>query len=137
VDALFAASDVVCLHVPLTEATRGLVDGRRLALMRPQAVLVNAARGAVVDEDALAAALAAGRLKGAAVDVLAVEPPPTDHPLLARSDVLLSPHLAGSTNEARARMLAGALENLAGVLRGGAPAHVVNGVTGLRPRSGR
>jgi phosphoglycerate dehydrogenase-like enzyme len=134
-DALCAASDVVTLHVPLTETTRGLIGARRLALMPRGAVVINAARGAVLDEDALAAALAARHLKGAALDVFTTEPPPADHPLRDRADVLLSPHLAGSTNEARERMIAGALRNLDGVLRGGAPAHVVNGVA-FRPRSG-
>jgi phosphoglycerate dehydrogenase-like enzyme len=128
-DALLAASDVVTLHVPLTPATTRLIDARRLALLRPGAGLVNAARGAVVDQDALAAATHL-RL---ALDVFAEEPLPAGDPLREHPHVLLSPHLAGSTNEARRRMLAGALANLDGVLRGGAPAHVVNGV---RLRSG-
>jgi D-3-phosphoglycerate dehydrogenase len=133
-DALFAAADAVTLHVPLSAATRGLVDARRLALLRPHAVLVNAARGAVLDEDALVAALDGGRLKGAALDVFATEPLPPRHPLRGRPNVLLSPHLAGSTNEARRRMIGGALGNLDRVLRGAAPEHVVNGVAGVPRR---
>jgi phosphoglycerate dehydrogenase-like enzyme len=134
-DALCQASDAITLHVPLSPATAGLIDAHRLALLRPGAVLVNAARGAVIDEDALVAALAEGRIR-AALDVFSQEPLPPGHPLRDHPGVLLSPHLAGSTNEARRRMLAGALANLDRVLRGGAPANVVNGVVGLRPRSG-
>jgi phosphoglycerate dehydrogenase-like enzyme len=134
---LLAASDAVTLHVPLLPATRGLVDARRLARIKPGAVLVNAARGPVVDEAALVAALDAGRLRAAALDVFCEEPLPAGHPLRARPDVLLSPHLAGSTAEARRRMLAAALRNLDRVLRGGDPADVVNGVEGVpRRRSG-
>jgi D-3-phosphoglycerate dehydrogenase / 2-oxoglutarate reductase len=104
--------------------------------MPPHAVLVNAARGDVVDEAALAAALDAGALKGAALDVFIQEPPAADHPLRGRPNVLLSPHLAGSTNEARAAMIASALGNLDRVLRGGDPTDVVNGVTGVPLRDG-
>jgi phosphoglycerate dehydrogenase-like enzyme len=131
-DALCAASDAVTLHVPLSPATANLIDARRLALLRPGAILVNAARGAVIDEDAL---VAATHLR-IALDVFAHEPLPPGDPLRDHPGVLLSPHLAGSTNEARRRMLAGALANLDGVLRGGLPANVVNGVGGLRPRTG-
>jgi D-3-phosphoglycerate dehydrogenase len=133
-DALLTAADAVTLHVPLGDATRGLIGARRLALMRPHAVLVNAARGAVLDEDALLAALDGGRLKAAALDVFAHEPLPPGDPLRGRPDVLLSPHLAGSTNEARRRMLGRALENLDRVLRGGPPADVVNDVAGVPRR---
>jgi phosphoglycerate dehydrogenase-like enzyme len=136
IDELCAVSDAVTLHLPLTPRSRRLIDARRLALLRPRAVLVNAARGAIVDEAALAAALDAGRLKGAALDVFTDEPPPPDHPLRGRPDVLLSPHLAGSTNEARERMIASALANLDRVLRGRDPAHVVNGVRGVPRRPG-
>jgi phosphoglycerate dehydrogenase-like enzyme len=134
IDDLCVVSDAVTLHLPLTPRTRGLIDARRLALLRPRAVLVNAARGAIVDEAALAAALDAGRLKGAALDVFTHEPPPPDHPLRGRPNVLLSPHLAGSTNEARERMIASALANLDRVLRGRDPAYVVNGVAGVPRR---
>jgi phosphoglycerate dehydrogenase-like enzyme len=133
-DELCAASDAVTLHLPLTDTSRGLFDARRLALMAPHAVIVNVARGAVLDEGALAGALDAGRLRGAALDVFAQEPPPAEHPLRGRPNVLLSPHLAGSTNEARERMIGAALDNLDRVLRGGAPTSVVNGVDGV-PRA--
>lgn len=136
-DELCATSDAITLHVPLAEGTRRLIDARRLALLQPHAVLVNAARGAVLDEAALVAALDAGRLKAAALDVFTEEPLPAGHPLRGRPDVLLSPHLAGSTEEARRRMLAAALANLDRVLRGGVPTDVVNGVEGVpRRRTG-
>ena len=133
-DELLSVSDAVTLHVPLLESTRGLIDARRLALLPRGAVLVNPARGAVVDEPALCDALASGRLKGAALDVFEREPLPPDDPLRRLDNVLLSPHLAGSTNEARERMIAITLRNLDGVLSGGEPSHVVNGVRGVPRR---
>jgi phosphoglycerate dehydrogenase-like enzyme len=134
VDELMAVSDAVTIHVPLTPSTRGMIDARRLALLPPHAVLVNAARGGVVDEQALAGALDSDKLKGVAIDVFVSEPPAEDHPLRNRPNALLSPHLAGSTNEARERMLASALHNLDRVLRGGDPRDVVNGVQGVPRR---
>jgi D-3-phosphoglycerate dehydrogenase / 2-oxoglutarate reductase len=134
IDEVCAVSDALTLHAPLLPSTRGLLDARRIALMPKGAVVVNTARGALIDEPALCQALAAGHLKGAALDVFAEEPPPVDSPLRALPNVLLSPHLAGSTNEARERMMANALRNLDGVLRGGNPEHVVNGVDGMPRR---
>jgi phosphoglycerate dehydrogenase-like enzyme len=133
-DELCSISDAITLHVPLTDDSAGLIDARRLALMSPHTVLVNAARGAVVDETALVAVLEAGALRAAAVDVFTTEPPGRDDPLLKRSDVLLSPHLSGSTNEARERMMAAGLANLARLLSGQDPTHVVNGVAGVPRR---
>ncbi len=130
-DELCAASDVVSLHLPLTRSTRSLFDAGRIARLRPGAVLINVARGAVLDERALADALDAGRLRGAALDVFEQEPPGPQSPLRGRSNVLLSPHLAGSTNEARERMIRRTLQNLGRVLRGGEPLDVVNGIAGL------
>lgn len=102
-DTVLATSDVVSLHVPLDASTRGLIDRARIALMRPDAVLVNTSRGALIDEAALADAIRGGRLAGAALDVLADEPPADDHPLLvlAREDarVLITPHLGGFVPE--------------------------------------
>ena len=124
-DDLFAVADVVSLHCPLTPATRGLVDARRLARMKPTAVLVNTARGPLVDEAALAAAVAAGRLAGAGLDVFAEEP--RVHPaLLACERVVLAPHIGSATTTARARMgelCAGAVR---AVLAGERPANLVN-----------
>jgi phosphoglycerate dehydrogenase-like enzyme len=133
-DELCAISDVLAVHVPLAGSTVGLLDERRLGLLPDGAVIVNAARGAVIDEAALCAALDAGRLHGAALDVFAEEPLPLGHPLRGRPNVLLSPHLAGSTNEARVRMVSSTLRNLDRVLRGGAPEHVINGVDGVPRR---
>lgn len=134
IDEVCAASDVVTLHAPLLPSTRGLLDARRIALMPKGAVVVNAARGALIDEPALCEALAAGHLKGAALDVFVEEPLPRESPLRKLPNVLLSPHLSGSTNEARERMMTNALRNLDRVLRGGSPQHVVNGVEGVPRR---
>jgi D-3-phosphoglycerate dehydrogenase len=134
-DELCRVSDAISLHAPLLPSTRGLIDARRLALMPAHGVIVNAARGPLIDEAALCAALDAGRLRGAALDVFALEPLAPDSPLRGRPNVLLSPHLSGSTNEARRGMLTNALRNLDGVLRGGPPQHVVNGVDGVPRRA--
>ncbi|HEV8501040.1 MAG TPA: hydroxyacid dehydrogenase [Casimicrobiaceae bacterium] len=105
-DELFAVADVVSLHVPLVDSTRNLVDARRLALMKPHAILINTARGGIVDEAALAVALHAGRLGGAALDVFAREPLAAGSPLADAPNVLLTPHVAGVTAESNARVSA-------------------------------
>jgi len=101
-DEVIAAADVLSLHLPLSPATRGLVDAAVLARMKPEALLVNAARGGVVDETALHAALTSGRLRGALLDVFAVEPA-VGNPLLALPNVIATPHLGASTREAQTR----------------------------------
>ena len=93
-DELLKEADYVSLHCPLTDDTRGLIDARRLALMKPNALLVNTSRGPVVDEPALVEALKNGTIAGAALDVLCEEPPPKDHPLFALDNVILTPHIA-------------------------------------------
>jgi glycerate dehydrogenase len=105
-DALLARADVLTLHVPLTESTRGMIGREALARMKPDAVIVNTGRGALVDAEALVAALRAGTLGGAAIDVLDVEPPPADHPLLARDvpNLLVTPHVAWASADAQARL---------------------------------
>lgn len=103
-DALLAEADVVSLHVPLVDSTRNLIDGARLARMKEGAILVNTARGGVVDEAALAAALRAGKLGGAALDVFAAEPLPAALPLAGCPRLVLTPHIAGVTLESNARV---------------------------------
>ncbi len=103
-DALLAEADVVSLHVPLVDSTRGLIDAARLARMKPEAVLINTARGGVVDEAALAAALQAGRLGGAALDVFESEPLRADSPLAGAPNLILTPHIGGVTRESNERV---------------------------------
>ncbi len=100
-DRLLSGSRFLTVHVPLTEQTRGLIGRRELALMPARSYVINAARGGVVDEAALLEALASGHLAGAALDVRVQEPMPTTDPLLGREDVLLTPHLAGLTEESQ------------------------------------
>ena len=111
-DALLARSHVVSLHLGLNDETEGMIDARRLALMRPGAMLVNTARGAVVDEAALAEALRGGRLRAAGLDVFADEPIGADHPLVALENATLTPHAGFMTAEASARLLRMALEQM-------------------------
>jgi (S)-sulfolactate dehydrogenase len=103
-DALLARSDVVSLHVPLVAATRGLIGAERLARMKPGAILVNTARGGIVDEAAVAAALRDGRLGGAALDVFDTEPLAPGSPLTGTPRLILTPHIAGVTQESNARV---------------------------------
>lgn len=110
--------DVISLHLPRSPATEGLIGARELAAMKPTAILVNTARGGLIDEIALAAALKAGRIGGAGIDVLDAEPPPADHPLLSCDNVILSPHVASLTGESAARMGIAAAENLLAGLDG-------------------
>jgi len=126
-DTLFAEADVVSLHCPLTAENENMVDARLLSLMKPTAYLVNTARGPLVDEAALAAALAAGTIAGAALDVVRREPITPDNPLLSAPHCLITPHVAWASREARSRLLGIAAQNLRGFLAG-KPEHVVNGV---------
>jgi glycerate dehydrogenase len=106
--------DVLSLHCPLTPETRGLIDAPELALMRPDALLVNTARGGIIDEAALATALREGRIGGASLDVLSTEPPPPDHPLLAPDipNLILTPHVAWASRAARQRLLDAVATNI-------------------------
>ena len=114
-----AESDVLSLHVPLTPATRNLIDAERLGTMKPDAILVNTARGGVVDEAAVAAALRAGRLGGAAFDVFATEPLAAGSPLAGCPRVVLTPHIAGVTRESNARVSSLIAEKVAAALAEG------------------
>ena len=125
-EELLKVSDVVTLHVPLLPTTRGMIGAQRLALMKPGAVLIQASRGGIVQETALAAVLNSGRLGGAAVDVYSVEPPDTDNPLFALEGeaahrVLFTPHVAGVTRQASANLFRDAWANVERVLKGEAP----------------
>jgi (S)-sulfolactate dehydrogenase len=102
--SLLAEADVITLHVPLTDATRNLIDAQRLAQMKPGAILINTARGGIVDERALAAALRTGRLAGAALDVFDHEPLPAGSALAGCPNLILTPHIAGITRESNARV---------------------------------
>lgn len=124
-DELLAEADVISLHVPLTADTRHLIDARRLALMKPTAVLVNTSRGPVVDEEALGAALEAGQLFAAGIDVYENEP--TVHPrLLAAPRAVLLPHIGSASSATRLAMAKLATSAVAEVLAGGRPANTVN-----------
>ncbi len=125
-DAMLARADIVSIHTPLTAETRGLLGRGRLAHMKPGAVLVNTARGGIVDEAALAEALAAGRLAGAGLDVFENEPPEAGNPLLALPNVVLSPHMAGITEDSARRMAVGAAEGVVEALAGRKPAAILN-----------
>jgi glycerate dehydrogenase len=124
-DTLFRRSDVVSLHCPLTPATQQLVNAERLAVMKPSAYLINTARGPLIDETALAAALESGRLAGAGLDVLSVEPPPADHPLFRAKNCCITPHIAWATLAARRRVLDTTVANVRAFLAG-TPQNVVN-----------
>ena len=111
-DELLAESDVVTIHASLTPASRGLLDARRLGLMKPTAHLINTARGAIVDERALLAALSERRIAGAGLDVFEVEPLPAHHPFTALDNVVLTPHLGWPTDDGYRRFAAAACEAL-------------------------
>lgn len=122
-DEVFAHSDIITLHCPLTEATKHLVGDRTLGLMKPTAFLINTGRGPLVDEAALARALNEGLLAGAGLDVLSVEPPAPDNPLLTAKNCLVTPHLGWATVEARQRLIESVASNLRAFLAG-APVNV-------------
>jgi phosphoglycerate dehydrogenase-like enzyme len=124
-DRLLAQADVVSLHLPLTPGTHHVLDRRALAQMKPTAVVVNVARGALIDQEALVEALREGRLAGAGLDVYEHEPLPVDDPLMELDNVVLTPHIAGLTRQTSKRRARLAAENVLNVLRGGEPVHGV------------
>ena len=125
-DEVLAEADFVTLHLFLDDSTRNLIDAERLAMMKSDAILINTARGGIVDEDALVEAVRDGVIGGAALDVFATEPLPQDSPLLHTPGILATTHVAGATREARGESGRMAAENVIAVLGGGAAQFVVN-----------
>ncbi|MFH5181363.1 D-2-hydroxyacid dehydrogenase [Paenibacillus sp. TAB 01] len=117
-ERLLAESDVISLHCPLTPATERMINTERLALMKPSAFLINTSRGGLIAEADLAAALNEGRIAGAGLDVLSVEPPTSDNPLLQARNCIITPHIAWATKEARSRLLQVAVDNVHSYLQG-------------------
>jgi phosphoglycerate dehydrogenase-like enzyme len=125
-DDLLSQADVVSLHAPLSAETRGMIGERELRQMQPHAVLINTARGALVDERALVRALAAEWIAGAGLDVLAQEPPDADNPLLDCPNVILTPHIAAGTRDAYRTKMQAVFANMQRVARGEAPLNQVS-----------
>ena len=125
-DRLLAEADAISIHVPLSPETRNIIGQRELARMKPTAFLINTSRGGIVDEQALAEAVKAGRLGGAALDVLSVEPPPPDHPLRQAPNIILTPHLAFYSRESVIELQTKAAEEVARALKGEPPRSPVN-----------
>ena len=123
-DELFTSCDVVSLHCPLTPTTKEMVNANRLNLMKPQAILINTGRGPLINEQDLADALNEGRIAGAGLDVLSVEPSQKDNPLLSAKNCFITPHIAWATKEARIRLMNIAVENLKAYQEG----HIINNV---------
>ena len=127
---LLSESDVVSIHVPLTEGTQTMMSEREFRLMKPSAVFINPARGELTDEAALAKAVRDGWIGGAGVDVFSTEPPPPDHPLILAAkegaNIVLTPHTAGATSDARMRIIQVTVQNVVRVLLGQKPENVVN-----------
>ena len=128
-DALMAEADYISINTSLNETTQGMIDARRLSLMKPSAFIVNTARAAIMDRDALVQALQEKRIAGAAVDVFDPEPPPADHPWLHTPRLYVTPHLGGTSREAIMRIGQAGIENVFRPLRGEPLRDIVNGVT--------
>ncbi|MFA6471390.1 MAG: D-2-hydroxyacid dehydrogenase [Candidatus Latescibacterota bacterium] len=127
IDDLFRRSDVVSLHCPLTSESREMVNKQRIGLMKKTALLINTGRGPLVNENDLAEALNTGRIAGAGLDVLSVEPPNDDNPLLSAKNCIITPHIAWATRAARQRLMNMVVENVMAFLTG-KPINVVNGI---------
>ena len=123
---MVASADVVSIHVPLTPESRNLFDRRMLGLMKPEAILVNTSRGPVVNTDALVETVSQGHLRAVGLDVTDPEPLPVGHPLLAFENVLISPHVAAWTKEAKGRMLSEAIDQVLSVMAGRRPSYLLN-----------
>jgi glycerate dehydrogenase len=124
-DELFRRSDVISLHCPLTSETKGMVNREQIALMKETALLINTGRGPLVNENDLAEALNTGRIAGAGLDVLSIEPPSRDNPLLSAKNCIITPHIAWATHAARQRLMDKVVENIRAFLAG-KPINVVN-----------
>ncbi|MBT5774371.1 MAG: hypothetical protein HOH95_08340 [Dehalococcoidia bacterium] len=122
---LLRTSDIVTLHTPLNPSTHHLIGADELSLMKPDAILINTARGPIVDEAALCDALTSGTIAGAGLDVFDQEPPPADNPLFALGNVVLTPHLAGPTFESNTARVRNAFDNVQRVARGDLPLWVI------------
>ncbi len=131
-DELYARADFITIHTPLTPETRGMIDAKTIARMKPGVRIVNCARGGIVDEQALAAAIRDGRVAGAALDVLEKEPPPAGHPLLQLDQVICTPHLGASTGEAQVNVAVAIAQQVADFLCRGIIQNAVN-VPSLSP----
>lgn len=124
-DELYAGADVISLHCPLFDNNKGMINQASIAKMKPGVLIINTSRGPLINEADLAAALASGRVGGAAVDVLSSEPPRLDNPLLSAPNCIVTPHIAWATKEARSRLMDIAVDNLAAFIDG-KPKNVVN-----------
>lgn len=133
-DDLIAESDVITIHVPLAPQTENMISADRIARMKHNAVVINVSRGAIVDEAALAQALKDKRLQGVGLDVFSTEPISAENPILNAPNAILTPHIAGATNESRVRIIDLTIDNVVRVLRGQEPVNIVNGV---KPRISR
>lgn len=133
-DEVIGRADVLSLHLAATPGTAGMIDARVLAAMRPGAMVMNFARGSLLDLDALAEALRSGHLRGAAIDAFPVEPPDIRHPIFAAPGVLFSPHSGADTEESVARMSGMVLDDLTTLHTGGMPARALNGAQIQRQR---
>lgn len=125
-EELFVRSDVVCVHAPLTPETRGAISATELEQLGSSGILINTSRGGVVDEDALVSALEADELAGAGIDVFREEPPGADHPLMAQDDIVLTPHIAGTTTTSARKKSLRAAENVRAVYNGNVPDSTLN-----------
>lgn len=130
-ETLLTESDVLTVHVPLSDATRGVIGAAELRRMKPGARLINVARGGIIDEQALAGAIRDGHIAGAAIDVFVQEPPPKDHPLLQLAQVVVTPHLGASTREAQVNVAFDVADQIVEYLEGGTPRYAVNAPTVL------
>ncbi|MGO6901022.1 2-hydroxyacid dehydrogenase, partial [Rhizobium ruizarguesonis] len=126
IDELVATADIVVLCCPLTPETTGLLNAGRIGRMKPAAILVNVSRGPVIDDAALIEALRDGRIGGAALDVFATQPLPLDHPYFGFDNVIVTPHLAGLTEESMMRMGTGAASEALRVIKGDLPVNLRN-----------